>query len=169
MPVSFTPRQRRQRECRGGRRSRVLIDCGLVRQLPRSARRPAGLMAVVLTHTHGDHWRDHISAPAKVPIPFATASALAGRRTRSQDPSNGGLASYWRPPPSNLAGSFVGRFQSATMAVRRLISFQIRGANGSRRIAGLSTDLGCWTPELVKRWPMSIAGRSNSITTSRWN
>jgi phosphoribosyl 1,2-cyclic phosphodiesterase len=167
MPVSFTVLASGS----GGNASvldadglRVLIDCGLGPRQLAARMRTVGLSwpdisAVVLTHTHGDHWRDttfkHLH---KYRIPFFCHSYHARSLKRDalgfQGLSDGGLVrSYDEGSAIEFSSEFVcwpipiSHDGGPTFGFR----FVVRSAHGSGPVSvAYLADLGCWTPELVK-------------------
>jgi phosphoribosyl 1,2-cyclic phosphodiesterase len=144
--------------------ARVLIDCGIGPRQLAERMRTVGLSwpdisAVVLTHTHGDHWRDttfkHI---CKYRIPFFChghhARSLQRESPNFQTLLNNGLVrTYsnascidfgsglvcWPIPVSHDGGPTFG------------FRFVSRRPDGTAPLmAAFLTDLGNWTPELVQ-------------------
>ncbi|CAN5269383.1 MBL fold metallo-hydrolase [soil metagenome] len=167
MPVSFTVLASGS----GGNASvlevdgfRVLIDCGLgprqlIARLCSIGLNWPDLSAVVLTHTHGDHWREaNFKQFQKYRIPFFCH--LHHARLLQREASSFG-ALHQSGLVRNYANAIAIDFGSGFVCWPIPIShdggptfgfrFSIRRADGSAPMAvAFLTDLGHWTPELAK-------------------
>ena len=144
--------------------ARVLIDCGIGPRQLADRLRTVGLSwpdisAVILTHTHGDHWREttfkHIG---KYRIPFFChshhARCLQREAESFQKLADSGLVRTYKEASSIDFGSGlvgwpipVSHDGGPTFGFR----FVARKTDGTAPIvAAFLTDLGTWTPELVQ-------------------
>jgi phosphoribosyl 1,2-cyclic phosphodiesterase len=140
----------------------LLIDCGLhprmlTARLAEVGASWAKVNAVILTHTHGDHWKDLMLADLrsrKIPLWAHPAHhdhlAAAAPAFESLDRAKLTRA-YQADHPHELAPGLVVRPVRVSHDSDPTFAFRIDGHDGSELAwsVGYASDLGCGSPELV--------------------
>jgi phosphoribosyl 1,2-cyclic phosphodiesterase len=141
----------------------VLIDCGLQPRLLTSRLREAGaswdrVNAVLLTHIHGDHWKDRTLADLRsrgIPL-YAHSEHLDYLNTASlafTPLRKAGLArTYTDADPIELATGLVVSPVRVSHDAEPTFAFRIdqSDAEGLAWSVGYASDLGCGSPELIE-------------------
>jgi phosphoribosyl 1,2-cyclic phosphodiesterase len=141
----------------------LLIDCGLHPRMLTGRLQEIGsgwdrIHAVVLTHTHGDHWKDLTLADLrsrKIPL-YAHQAQLDQLSTSSasfESLRKAGLArTYADGQPIEFARGFVLSPVRVSHDSDPTFAFRINGqdADGIAWAVGYASDLGCGSPELVE-------------------
>jgi phosphoribosyl 1,2-cyclic phosphodiesterase len=140
----------------------LLIDCGLhprmlTARLAEVGASWAKVNAVVLTHTHGDHWKDLMLADLrsrKIPLWAHPAHhdhlAVSAPSFESLDRAKLTRA-YQADHPHELAPGLVVRPVRVSHDSDPTFAFRIDGLEGGELAwsVGYASDLGCYTPELI--------------------
>jgi phosphoribosyl 1,2-cyclic phosphodiesterase len=140
----------------------LLIDCGLhpralTHRLAEVGATWAKVNAVILTHTHGDHWKDLMLADLrsrKIPLWAHPAHhdhlAVAAPAFESLDRAKLTRA-YQADHPHELAAGLVVRPVRVSHDSDPTFAFRIDGHDefGVAWSVGYASDLGCWSPELI--------------------
>jgi phosphoribosyl 1,2-cyclic phosphodiesterase len=143
----------------------LLIDCGLGPRMLAARLREIGVTwgavhAVILTHTHGDHWKDYTLADLRSRnIPFyAHVEQLAelGFLALSLEPlRRSGLArSYSSERALELAPGLVVRPVEVSHDAEPTFAFRIdqSDSDGLAWSVGYASDLGCGSQELIEEF-----------------
>lgn len=139
----------------------LLIDCGLSPRMLAARFRSAGaswdqIHAVVLTHTHTDHWKDRSLAELrsrKIPL-YAHPAQLDQLRAAPSFESlrKTGLARAYRAEkPFELAAGILVRPVPVSHDAEPTFAFRIDAHDdgGLAWSLGYASDLGCGSPELI--------------------
>ena len=140
----------------------LLIDCGLHPRALTSRLREVGVSwekvsAVILTHTHGDHWKDLMFADLrsrKIPLWAHPAHhdhlATAAPSFESLDRAKLTRA-YQGDHPHEIAPGLVVRPVRVSHDSDPTFAFRIDGRAGDELVwsVGYASDLGCYAPELI--------------------
>ncbi len=152
----------------------LLIDCGLHPQVLTARLAAVGaswrsVQAVILTHTHGDHWNDRMLADLRsrrIPL-WAHPDHLAHLATVAPSYATldraGLTRSYSADRSHELAPGLVVRPLRVSHDSQPTFAFRIDGhnspqapnsatapADGPAWSLGYASDLGCWTADLVE-------------------
>jgi phosphoribosyl 1,2-cyclic phosphodiesterase len=143
----------------------LLIDCGLHPRMLTARLAEVGsswrkISAVILTHTHGDHWKDLMLADLrsrKIPLYAHPAQhdflATAAPAYESLDRAKLTRA-YQADHPHSLAPGLIVRPIRVSHDSDPTFAFRIDGhdTNGLAWSIGYASDLGCASPELIERF-----------------